>query len=118
MATDGVALFYKPSFLDGLSDRELVGVLAHEVMHPAMQHHTRRGQRKPHLWNIACDHAINPILIGAQLALPEGALNDPRFTGMNAERIYSILDRDQENAIRKRAETVPPRKQAYCFGGG
>ncbi len=97
MATDGVALFYNPSFLDGLSDRELVGVLAHEVMHPAMQHHTRRGERKPDLWNIACDHAINPILIGAQLALPEGALNDPRFAGMNAERIYSLLDRDQEN---------------------
>lgn len=96
MATDGVALFYNPSFLDGLSDRELVGVLAHEVMHPAMQHHTRRGERKPHLWNIACDHAINPILTGAQLALPEGALNDPRFAGMNAERIYSLLDREDE----------------------
>ncbi len=96
MATDGVALFYNPSFLDGLSDRELVGVLAHEVMHPAMQHHTRRGERKPHLWNIACDHAINPLLIGAQLALPGGALNDPRFAGMNAERIYSLLDRENE----------------------
>jgi len=96
MATDGIALFYNPSFLDHLSDRELVGVLAHEVMHPALQHHTRRGERKPHLWNIACDHAINPILTEAQLTLPNGALYDPRFAGMNAERIYSLLDTNAE----------------------
>ncbi len=97
MATNGVVLFYNPSFLDGLSDRELVGVLAHEVMHPAMQHHTRRGGRKPRLWNIACDHAINPILTAGQLTLPDGALNDPKFADMNAERIYSLLDREDES---------------------
>jgi predicted metal-dependent peptidase len=43
MATDGVSLFYNPEFVDTLNAAELAGVLAHEVMHPALQHHTRRG---------------------------------------------------------------------------
>ncbi len=115
MATDEVTLFYNPSFLDGLSDRELVGVLAHEVMHPAMQHHTRRGERKPHLWNVACDHAINPILTTADLALPEGALNDPRFAGMNAERIYSLLDREDES---ESPQSTPSPQSNNASGAG
>jgi integrase len=43
MATDGVSLFYNPEFVGTLNAAELAGVLAHEVMHPALQHHTRRG---------------------------------------------------------------------------
>lgn len=115
MATDGVTLFYNPSFLDGLSDRELVGVLAHEVMHPALQHHTRRGERKPHLWNVACDHAINPILTTADLALPEGALKDPRFAGMNAERIYSLLDREDQS---ESPQNTPSPQSNHGSGAG
>lgn len=45
MATDGVSLFYNPEFVETLNAAELAGVLAHEVMHPALQHHTRRGDR-------------------------------------------------------------------------
>jgi len=42
MATDGVCLFYNPEFVAKLTPPELLGCLAHEVMHPALQHHTRR----------------------------------------------------------------------------
>src|SRR5215472_18639611 len=63
MATDGVSLFYNPEFVERLNAAELAGVLAHEVMHPALQHHTRRGDRNQKRWNIACDYAINPLLL-------------------------------------------------------
>ena len=53
MATDGVSLFYNPAFVETLNAAELAGVLAHEVMHPALQHHTRRGDRDLKRWNIA-----------------------------------------------------------------
>ena len=49
MATDGRSIFYHKDYVKGCSDQELVGLLAHEVMHPAMQHHTRRGDRDPGL---------------------------------------------------------------------
>jgi predicted metal-dependent peptidase len=95
MATDGVSLFYNPQFVGTLNAAELAGVLAHEVMHPALQHHVRRQQRSPARWNIACDYAINPLLFDAGLTLPVGVLLDNCFRGMSAERIYSLLDTEE-----------------------
>ena len=96
MATDGVSLFYNPEFVDTLNAGELAGVLAHEVMHPALQHHTRRGDRSPVRWNMACDYAINPILLDAGLTLPKDVLIDNRFRGMSAERIYNLIEEDEK----------------------
>jgi predicted metal-dependent peptidase len=96
MATDGISLFYNPEFVETLNAAELAGVLAHEVMHPALQHHTRRGDRSPVRWNIACDYAINPILFDAGLTLPKDVLIDNRFRGMSAERIYNLIEEDEK----------------------
>ena len=96
MATDGVSLFYNPEFVDMLNAAELAGVLAHEVMHPALQHHTRRGDRDHARWNLACDYAINPILLNAGLTLPKDVLIDNRFRGMSAERIYNLIEEDEK----------------------
>jgi predicted metal-dependent peptidase len=92
MATDGRSIFYDNGFVKTCSDLELVGLLAHEVMHPAMQHHTRRGDRDPGLWNDAADYAINPILTEAGFTLPGNVLNDPQYRGMTAEQIYDALN--------------------------
>jgi len=96
MATDGVSLFYNPEFVDTLNAAELAGVLAHEVMHPALQHHTRRGDRDQARWNMACDFAINPLLLDAGLTLPKDVLLDDRFRGMSAERIYNLIEEDDK----------------------
>ncbi|HTV53802.1 MAG TPA: VWA-like domain-containing protein [Terriglobia bacterium] len=96
MATDGVSLFYNPEFVDTLNAAELAGVLAHEVMHPALQHHTRRGNRDQARWNMACDFAINPILLDAGLTLPKDVLIENRFRGMSAERIYNLIEEDEK----------------------
>ena len=101
MATDGVSLFYNPDFVATLSQGELAGVLAHEVMHPALQHHTRRADRSLKRWNMACDYAINPLLIDAGLTLPKDVLLDNRFRGMSAERIYNLLDSDEQESQQK-----------------
>ena len=95
MATDGVSLFYNAEFVDTLNAAELAGVLAHEVMHPALQHHTRRGDRDRVRWNMACDYAINPMLLDAGLTLPKDVLIDNRFRGMSAERIYNLIEEDE-----------------------
>lgn len=96
MATDGVLLLYNPKFVDTLNAAELAGVLAHEVMHPALQHHTRRGDRDRVRWNMACDYAINPMLLDAGLTLPKDVLFDNRFRGMSAERIYNLIEEDEK----------------------
>ena len=80
----------------GLNAAELAGVLAHEVMHPALQHHTRRGHRDASRWNMACDYAINLLLLDAGLTLPKDVLIDNRFRGMSAERIYNLIEEQSQ----------------------
>jgi predicted metal-dependent peptidase len=97
MATDGVRLYFNPEFVAGLTAPELLGTLAHECMHPALQHHTRRGTRSPKRWNIAADYAINALIMDAGLTLPAGALYESRFRNLSAERIYNLIAEDQDD---------------------
>jgi predicted metal-dependent peptidase len=97
MATDGVSLLWNPEFVGTLNAATLAGTLAHEVMHPALHHHLRRSGRDPKRWNIACDYAINPLLIDAGLKLPEGVLVEDRFRGMSAEQIYNLLESEEDS---------------------
>ncbi len=89
--TDGVVLAVNPEFAESLSKRATVGLVAHEVMHLACLHHTRRDERDPLRWNIACDLAINPILEETGFKLPDGKLVHPIYTGHSAEWIYDRL---------------------------
>jgi predicted metal-dependent peptidase len=91
MATDGRRILYNPSFVELLNPAELEGALAHEVVHVALAHHCRRGERGPKTWNVAADYAVNPILIGNGFTLPEGALVDPSLDNLSAEEIYARL---------------------------
>ncbi|TAM83474.1 MAG: hypothetical protein EPN47_05025 [Acidobacteria bacterium] len=113
MATDGTRIVYNPGFVDQLKPTELEGTLAHEVLHCALGHHCRRGNREPRLWNEAADLAINPILIKNGLTLPAGALIDPAFTNLSAEEIYARL-------LQKRSEgsTAPAQSGGQATGGG
>jgi predicted metal-dependent peptidase len=97
MATNGKFIRYNPSFVDSVTPEELEGVLAHEVLHCALGHHCRRGNRKPRLWNIAADYAINPIILQNGLALPKDALIKDEYKGLCAEEIYSRLEREAAN---------------------
>lgn len=98
MATDGVSLYYNPDFIDTLDAATLAGTLAHEVMHPALRHHTRRAGRSQKQWNEACDYAINPLLLDAGLSLPDGILVNDGFRGMSAEQIYNQLSSENERS--------------------
>ncbi len=98
MATDGVYLFHNPQFVMELTAAELVGVLAHEVLHPALQHHLRRRSRSPDRWNRACDYAINLLVLDAGLSLPKDGLVDKQYRGMSAEQIYNLLEREESSS--------------------
>src|SRR5215469_3054112 len=113
MATDGVSLLWNPEFVDTLNAATLAGTLAHEVMHPALHHHLRRSGRDPKRWNVACDYAINPLLIDAGLKLPEGVLVEDRFRGMSAEQIYNLLESEADSGEDNNADD-----QSGSAGGG
>ena len=91
MCTDGDHLWYNPEFVKKLSRPELIGVLAHEAMHPACMHQLRRGERDGFKWNVAADYAINPLLAEAGLTLPKDRLEDEKYSDLHAEAIYAKL---------------------------
>ena len=94
---DGASIRYSPTFVDKLPLSKVQGLIAHEVMHPAFLHHTRRGSRDAKKWNQACDYAINTILHNAGFDLPEGRYLNPAYNGMTAEHIYTLLPDNPDN---------------------
>ena len=99
-------LYYDVAFIAQMQIPELVFVLIHEVLHIAMQHALRFGNRKYHeLWNIACDLYINTIICrdfgltvgGDAVSLPgsrqnkQVSIKTPTF-GVFAETIGEKID--------------------------
>lgn len=100
-ATNGKEIIYNPEFINTLPEREIVGVIAHEIMHVALLHHCRKGNRDHQRWNLACDLAINSIIIESGLSLPSCAViaGVGKFAkmapGKMAEQYYNELDDSQ-----------------------
>jgi predicted metal-dependent peptidase len=90
-ATDGYHIFYNPRWVYTLRDGELRGLLAHEVLHVLFTHSDRRGQRQPWVWNVACDFAINLLLVQRGFKLPKNGLFSEDAKGKTAEQIYKEL---------------------------
>ncbi|MFP5507520.1 MAG: DUF2201 family putative metallopeptidase [Gammaproteobacteria bacterium] len=96
-ATDARAFYYNAQYLEGLSLDQTQFILAHEALHCALSHFARREHRAKHRWDLACDLAINPLLIKDGLKPPPGALYMDQFEGLTAEEIYpSLADMDEE----------------------
>jgi len=91
LATNGSVLKYNPSFVDKQTGAHMLGIMAHEVLHCALLHPYRRGSRDPLRWNIACDYAINPLILGAGMFLPDNVLLDAQYNGLSADVIYAKL---------------------------
>ena len=90
-ATDGYHIFYNPRWVGTLRDGELRGLLAHEVLHVLFSHSGRCGQRERLMWNVACDYAINLLLVQRGFSLPKGGLLSDQAQGKTAEQIYQEL---------------------------
>lgn len=91
-ATDARSFYYNPAYIDALSLDETQFVLAHEALHCALSHFARRQHRVKQRWDVACDFAINPLLVKDGLNPPPSALVLDVYEGMTAEEIYPCID--------------------------
>jgi len=98
-ATDARKFYFNPDYIDALSNEQVQFVLAHEALHCALSHFARRGHREQKRWDMACDLAVNELLVKDGLTLPPGALVDMGFDGMTAEEIYPSLQADIEEPL-------------------
>lgn len=113
-STDGKTLLYNKDFIESLTNQEVTGLLAHEVMHIALGHTWRQGDREIQRWNVACDYAINYNL-AEQFELPAGALI--RQEDKSAEEIYASLPEpkkqksgDKKDKSKKDKKDIDPGK--------
>ena len=94
-ATDAQAFYFNPGFIEGLSLAQTQFVLAHEAMHCAMGHTHRRQHRIKRRWDVACDHAVNLMLIEEGLKPPmHGILANQDYLTLSAEEIYPMIPED------------------------
>ena len=105
MATDGKKMFFNPAFVEKMSVPELGFIVLHEVFHYMLGHPFRRGSRQPFIWNMACDYAVNTMLVDcvnfasdnkrssgvSWPVMPKGLLYDTKYNGMTSEQIYDDL---------------------------
>lgn len=100
MGTDGRALYYCPKFIEELSHKELVFVLAHEAMHIVYQHmHPVRRKENHIVHNMATDYNLNYTLahrtgktVGEH---PEKILLDEKYSDeLTSDEIYDKLLED------------------------
>src|SRR5919199_4299996 len=76
--TDGQDIFINEEFVRSLSSPEVDGLLLHEVLHAALLHVVRRGQRESMLWNIAADIVVNGMIFQQKgFELPNGGIQRP-----------------------------------------
>ena len=93
-ATNGRDFFYNKEFVDKLSVKKVMFLLAHEICHGIFDHFGRVGSRNKKLSNIAQDFAVNQILvddnIGERVTEVDICL-DSKYRGMAWEEIYDQL---------------------------
>ena len=93
--TNGKRVLYDPKFVSDLTDDELKFLVAHECMHPMLEHNFRRQSRDPKKWNMAADYVINQLLTDEGIGkFIEGVcLNKALYDAGNgvSEQIYTLL---------------------------
>jgi predicted metal-dependent peptidase len=101
-ATNGKEVRYHPEFVQSLTDEELKFLVAHECMHPMLEHPYRRGGRDPRTWNQAGDYVINQHLTDDNVGkMPsKGLLNKSLFDSGNGttDGIYNIIQQDNDDS--------------------
>ncbi|NCQ52195.1 hypothetical protein GW796_09980 [archaeon] len=84
-------------------------VIAHEVLHVALDHAGRRAGRDSLIWNLACDFVINHWLVEMNVGIaPEGLFFDKTLANKSADEIYLLIASDVR--LKKKMMTLKDLK--------
>ena len=106
--SDGKTFYYNSDYIDALDNEQTQFALSHEALHCALSHFYRRGHRVKHRWELACDYAVNPLLINDGLKPTPDAQHLREYEGMTAEEIYPCLednDNDEERDLEDKTDS-------------
>ncbi|MXY15244.1 MAG: hypothetical protein F4Y53_06160, partial [Proteobacteria bacterium] len=107
-STDARKLYFNPEYIGSLDIQETQFVLAKQALHCALSHFARRHHRIRSRWELACDYAVNPLLIHDGLKPPPGTPVEENFEGMTAEEIYHCIDQfdDETSEFEKPSDSL------------
>jgi len=106
-------LYYNPTWCAKLTDEQLRGLLCHEVLHLALQHIPRCGDRDKQLWNVAADLKVNiEVDEDKNMTLPPNPVhvNNGRSYKFDGGKIDDVYESTAENCyvvMRKHMKTPP-----------
>lgn len=88
-----IDLYINTEWVKGLPDKEVFGVLCHEILHSLLRHHERGGGKTAETWGQAADMAINASLVSSGIDLPQNGLLPPRdHFEDSADELYGLLE--------------------------
>ncbi len=88
-------MLLNPEWVDPLTVKELMFLLAHEAMHYMLSHALRRKHRDHTAWNVACDKVINDTLIDAKVGtFIDGGITLKDGRHKASEELYDENDDD------------------------
>ena len=92
-ATDGRKLYFNREFVKKLNKKELVFLIAHEILHAVYDHIGRRGNKFPKFWHMAIDYIVNWTLVKEQIGeMPKNGLLSTKYTDeWTSEQVYNDL---------------------------
>lgn len=95
--TDGKIVYYNPSFISGLTEKQQIFVFAHEICHIDLKHITRSKGKDQKLWNTATDAVINAHLENDGLEIVEGGVSIKDAIMYDAEELYNKLLQEKQD---------------------
>jgi predicted metal-dependent peptidase len=95
-------MMLNPAWVEPLTVKEIMFLLAHEAMHYMLAHALRRKHRNHNAWNVACDKVINDTLIDAGVGdFIDGGVTLTDGRNYASEELYDEADDDCDGGIGK-----------------
>ena len=96
-ATDGEKIFFHPQNYINYKPKERDAIFLHELLHMALLHSSRQGERDNYIFNIAADIVVNGMIATEpSVKLPANAIRDEDLESLKVEEIYEILLKKKE----------------------
>jgi len=104
-------LYYRKEFVDKISDRQLLGVLTHEILHLALLHLVRLGKKNMFKWNFSTDLAVNTILLKNGYELPMGLKPNNKNEFIALGKTIKNIDAKSAEEIYEELPEIPEDKK-------
>jgi predicted metal-dependent peptidase len=93
-------MMMNPEWVEPLTVKNIMFLMAHEAMHYMLAHALRRKHRDASAWNVACDKVINDTLIDAKVGdFIDGGIHLHDARNYASEELYDENDNDTGGGI-------------------